>query len=51
MFVNVDMYTTVLNAGGSTVSAAIFVELLKCFCELLLFLGCMCMSDDVQGHN
>ena len=49
MFVNVDMCTTVLNAGESTDSAAIFIELLKCFGELLLFLGCMCMSGDVSG--
>ena len=35
MFVNVDMCTTVLNAGESTDSAAIFIELLKCFCEVL----------------
>ena len=49
MFVNVDMYTTVLNAGESTDSAAIFIELLNCFCEVLLFLGCMCMSGDVSG--
>ena len=49
MFVNVDMCTTVLNAGESTDSAAIFIELLNCFCEVLLFLGCMCMSGDVSG--
>ena len=49
MFVNVDMYTTVLNAGESTDTAAIFIELLKSFGELLLFLGCMYMSGDVSG--
>ena len=49
MFVNVDMCKTVLIAGESTDSAAIFIELLKCFGELLLFLGCMCMSGDVSG--
>ena len=35
MFVNVDMCKTVLNAGESTDSTAIFTELLKCFCEVL----------------
>ena len=35
MSVNVDMCKTVLNAGESTDSAAIFTELLKCFCEVL----------------
>ena len=35
MFVNVDMCKTVLIAGESTDSAAIFIELLKCFCEVL----------------
>ena len=35
MFVNVDMCKTVLIAGDSTDSAAIFIELLKCFCEVL----------------
>ena len=49
IFVNVDICTTVLNAGESTDSAAIFIELLQCFCEVLLFLGCMCMSGDVSG--
>ena len=49
MFVNVDMCTTVLNAGENTDSAAIFIELLKCFCEVLLFSGCMCMSGGVSG--
>ena len=49
MFVNVDMCKTVLIAGESTDSAAIFIELLKFFCEVLLFLGCMCMSGDVSG--
>ena len=37
MFVNVDMCTTVLNAGESTDSAAIFIELLRCFCKVLYF--------------
>ena len=50
MFVNVDMCIIVLNAGESTDSGAIFIELLKCFCEVLLFLGGMwCMSGDVSG--
>ena len=49
MFVNVDMCKTVLIAGESTDSAAIFIELLKCFCEVLLFSGCMCMSGGVSG--
>ena len=49
MFVNVDMCKTVLIAGESTDSAAISVELVKFFWEVLLFLGCMCMSDDVSG--
>ena len=35
MFVNVDMCKTVLIAGESTGSAAIFIELLKFFCEVL----------------
>ena len=35
MFVNMDMCKTVLIAGESTDSAAIFIELLKCFCEAL----------------
>ena len=35
MFVNVDMRKTVLIAGESTDSAAIFIGLLKCFCEVL----------------
>ena len=35
MFVNVDMCKTVLIAGESTGSAAIFIELLKSFCEVL----------------
>ena len=35
MFVNVDLCKTVFIAGESTVSAAIFIELLKCFCEVL----------------
>ena len=35
MFVNVDMCKTVLIAGESTDSAAIFIELLKFFCEVL----------------
>ena len=38
MFVNVDMCKTVLIAGESTdyeFSAAIFIELLKFFCEVL----------------
>ena len=49
MFVNVDICTTVLNVGESTDFGAIFIELLKCFCEVLLFLGCMCMSGDLSG--
>ena len=43
MFVNVDMCKTVLIAGESTYSAAIFIGLLKCFYEVLLFLGCVRM--------
>ena len=40
MFVNVDMSKTALIAGESTDSAAIFLELLKCFCEVLtIFFG------------
>ena len=39
MFVNVDMCKTVLITGDSTDSEAIFIGLLKCFCEVLLFLG------------
>ena len=35
MFVNVGMCKSVLIGGESTVSAAIFIELLKCFCEVL----------------
>ena len=35
MFVNVDMCKTVLIAGESTDSTAIFIGLLKCFCEVL----------------
>ena len=35
MFVNMDMCKTVLIAGESKDSAAIFIELLKCFCEVL----------------
>ena len=35
MFVNVDMCKIVLIASESTVSVAIFVGLLKCFCEVL----------------
>ena len=38
MFVNVDMCKTVLIAGESTDSAAIFIELLKFFFEVLLFI-------------
>ena len=49
MFVNVDACSTVLIAGESRDSAAIFIELLKFFCELLLSLGCRCMSGDVSG--
>ena len=48
MFVNVDMCKTVLIAGKSTNSAAIFIELLNFFCEVLLFLGCMCMSGYIS---
>ena len=51
MFVNVDMCKTVLIAGESTDSAAIFIELLKFFCEVLLFLGCMCCLVTYQRHN
>ena len=47
MFLNVDMCKTVLIAGKSTNSAAIFIEL-NFFCEVLLFFGCMCMSGDVS---
>ena len=47
--VNVDMCKTVLTAGESTESTAIFIELLKFFCEVLLILGCMGMSGDVSG--
>ena len=35
MFVNVDMCKAVLIASESTESAAIFIGLLKCFCEVL----------------
>ena len=35
MFVNVDMCKTTLIAGESTDSAVIFIELLKCFFEVL----------------
>ena len=35
MFVNMNMCKTVLIAGESTDSAAIFIELLKFFCEVL----------------
>ena len=50
MFVNVDMCKTVLIAGESKGSAALFIELLKFFCEVLtIFLGCMCMSGDISG--
>ena len=35
MFVNVDMCKTVLIAGESSDSAAIFIGLFKCFCEVL----------------
>ena len=48
MFLNVDMCKTVLIAGKSTNSAAIFIELLNFFCEVLLFFGCMCMSGAVS---
>ena len=41
MLVNVDMCKTVLIVGDSTDSAAIFIGLLKCFCEVLLFLRCI----------
>ena len=34
-FVNVDMCKTVLIAGDSTDSSAIFIGLLKCLCEVL----------------
>ena len=48
MFVNVDMCKTVLIAGVSTDSAAIFTELSKCFCEVLTIIFRMytCMSGD-----
>ena len=54
MFVNVDMCKTVLIAGESTDSAAIFIELLKCFCEVLTII--FRMHQDVylvtcHGHN
>ena len=35
MFVNVDMCKAVLIASESTESAAIFIGLLECFCEVL----------------
>ena len=35
IFVNVDIRKTVLIAGECTDCAAIFIELLKCFCEVL----------------
>ena len=38
MFVNVDICKGVLIAGESTDSAAIFIELLKLFFEVLLFI-------------
>ena len=34
-FVNVDVCKTVLIAGNSTDSSAIFIGLLKCLCEVL----------------
>ena len=48
MFFNVDMCKTVVIAGEITDSATIFIELLKFFCEVLLFLGSMCMSRDLS---
>ena len=44
MFVNVDMWKTVLIEGESTDSEAVFIGLLNCFCEVLtIFLGCIRM--------
>ena len=45
MFVNVDMCKTVLIAGESTGSAAIFIELLKFFCEVLTIIFRMHMHE------
>ena len=41
IFVNVDMCKTVLIAGEGTDCAAIFIELLKCFCEVLTIIFTM----------
>ena len=54
MLVDVDMCKTVLIVGESTgyeFTAAIFIELLKFFCEVLpiIFRRCMRMSGDVSG--
>ena len=51
MFVNVDMSKTALIAGESTDSAAIFIELLKCFCEVLTIIFRMHVYVWWQGHN
>ena len=53
MFVNVDMCKTVLTAGESTGSAALFIELLKFFCEVLTIIfrnACVCLVT-YQGCN
>ena len=49
MFVNVDMCKTVLIAGKTTDFAAIFIEFLQFFCEVLaiifrMHVYVMCMS-------
>ena len=53
MFVNVGMCEITLITSESTdyeFSAAIFIELLKFWCEVLtIVLGCMRMSGDVSG--
>ena len=55
MFVNVEMCKTVLIAGESTdyeFSAAIFIELLKFFCEVLtiIFQNTCVFLATYQGH-
>ena len=53
IFVNVDMCEIVLNTSeiiDYEFSAAIFIELLNFWCELLTtVLGCVCESDEVSG--
>ena len=51
MFVNVDMCKTVLIAGESTHSTAIFIEFLKFFVKYYYFYdACVCLVT-YQGHN